>query len=82
MEAYIKKMAEIVEKHCKDNHKSIYFTDARLQSCTMVNCDIYATFTVGIIYDEMYLYKVIYYQDLDNFRVFCYKLDEMFDVED
>ena len=42
METYIKKMTEIVEKHCKDNHKSVYFTEARLKSCAMVNGDIYA----------------------------------------
>lgn len=81
METYVKKMTEIVEKHCKDNHKSVYFTDARLQSCEIVNGDIYATFNVGFTHTEMYLYKVIYYTDFDNFRVFCYKLDEAFDVD-
>lgn len=82
MEMYIKKMTEIVKKHCKDNHKSVYFSDARLHSCEIVNGNIYATFYVGIVYTEMYLYKVIYYQDLDKFRVLCYRLDELFDVDD
>ena len=82
METYIWEMTEIVEKHYKDNHKSDCFNKARLQSCATVNGDIYATFNVGSTYTEMYLYKVIYYTDLYNFRVFCYKLDEMFDVDD
>ena len=82
METYIKKMTEIVEKHYKDIHKSDCFNKARLQSCATVNGNIYATFNVGYTYTEMYLYKVIYNTDFYKFRVLCYKLDELFDVDD
>ena len=82
METYIKKMTEIIKKHYKDNHKYIFLGDAELKYCTMVNGDIHAIFYVGNIYTEMYLYKVIYYQDIDKFRVLYYKLEELFDVDE
>ena len=79
METYIKKMTKIVEKHYKANHESAYPINVRLQSWAKVNYDICAFFRVGIG-PEMCLYEVIYLLDFDEFRVFCYKFNERFDV--
>lgn len=79
MEAYIKKMYEIVKEHYKANHKSAYPNDVSLQTCATVNYGLCAIFHVGIG-PEMCLYEVIYLLDFDEFRVFCYKLNERFSV--
>ena len=79
METYIKKMTEIVKKHYVANHESAYPNDVRLQSWANVNYGIYAIFHVGIG-TEICLYEVIYLLDFDEFRVFCYKFNERFDV--
>lgn len=80
METYIKKMTEIVKKHYVANHESAYPNDIRLQSWEEVNYAVYAIFRVGIG-PEMCLYEVIHSLDFDEFRVFCYKFSERFDVD-
>lgn len=81
METYIKKMTEIVKKHYEANNKSIFPADVRLQYLSRVGCDTHAIFTTGVIYSRMCLYEVVYYQDFDKFRVFCYKFSERFGVD-
>lgn len=82
METYIKKMTEIVKKDHEANHKYIHPNDISLWSCTTFNYDIHAIFHVGVNEMEMYLYEVIYFPDFDEYRVFCYKLNDQFDVDE
>ena len=80
METYIKKMTEIVKEHYKANHESAYPNDVRLQSWAKVNYGVCAIFSIGIG-PEMCLYEVFHLLDFDEFRVFCYKFNERFDVD-
>lgn len=82
MEAYIRKMVEIVKKHYEANHTSVHSNDVRLQSFNFVNGDVYATFHVGVVAMDLCMYEVIYFLEYDEFRVFCYKLAEHFDAHD
>lgn len=81
MEAYIKKMREIVTNHYEHSHCAVWPNYVMLDSFQFVNGDVHATFHVGVTSAEMCLYEVIYFQNYNEFRVFCYKYTEQFDVD-
>ena len=80
MEAYIKKMREIVTNHYEHSHCAVWPNYVMLDSFQFVNGDVHAIFHVGVTNAEMYLYEVIYFSNYNEFRVFCYKYTEQFDT--
>lgn len=81
METLIKKMTEIVKNHYKPRHAHDYVCNVWLNSFQFMDGDIHATFRVDTA-KEMYLYEIIYFLEYDGFRVFCFKLDDQFDMND
>lgn len=79
MKDYLNTMEALVREDCKTRTFD-FGANMSLHSCTTVNGNIEAVFLVSSKTINLLLYKVIYFQESNEYRVFVFKLVETFDI--
>lgn len=79
MKDYLHTMEALVREDCK-TRTLIFHAKINLHSCAKVNGNIEAVFLVNSKTIDLLLYKVIYFQESNEYRVFVFKLLETFDI--
>ena len=76
----LRKMEAIVRNDCKLNIPG--YCDISMYSYVAVNGNVEAHFIVNGTPTCLWLYGIIYFQESEMFRVFRYRLEDTFDVND
>lgn len=79
MKDYLQTMEALVREDCKTR---TFDLDAKmnLHSCARVNGNIEAVFLVTSKTLNLLLYKVIYFQEYNEYSVMVFKLEETFNI--
>lgn len=75
----VRKMEKIVRNDTKLNIPGC--CDISMYSYALVNGNVEAYFIVNNVSLDLWLYDVIYFQNFNEFRVFRYRIENTFDVD-
>ena len=82
METIVYKMREVALKHYRKRYDRNANPDSMLlTSYKLLNGDFECFFTAGHS-EELVLYQIIWYRDYNEYRVFCFRMTEMYDTND